>query len=68
MVPGPAELCGPPREGLGRAASRRGGLGLRVGSSAMVSRLHREETDLCLEKGRVSVGERRVSGRVSVAP
>lgn len=58
MAPGPAEHWGPPGECWGWAATGRGAPGPRAGSSAMVSRLHREETDLCVEKGRVSVGKR----------
>ena len=70
LAPGPTENWGPPGQGPGGAATRAGGPGHRTGSSAMVSRLHREETDLCEEKGQVSVGkrERSVLGSVPVAP
>lgn len=57
-APGPAEHWGPPGAWLGGVAPGRRGPGPRAGSSAMVSRLHSEETDLCMEKGRGSVGER----------
>lgn len=57
MVPGPEAHRGPPGEGLGGAATRGGGPGPRAGSSAIVSRPHREEPVLCMEKGRVSVDE-----------
>lgn len=55
---GPAEHWGPPGAWLGGVAPGSRGPGPRAGSSAMVSRLHSEETDLCMEKGRGSVGER----------
>lgn len=60
----PVEHWGPPGAWLGGVAPGSRGPGPRAGSSAMVSRLHSEETDLCMEKGRGSVGERErpVSG------
>uniref|UniRef100_M3Z8W7 Uncharacterized protein n=1 Tax=Mustela putorius furo TaxID=9669 RepID=M3Z8W7_MUSPF len=59
LAPGPEAHRAPPGEGLGGAATRGGGPGPRDGSSAMVSRPHREEPVLGMEKGRVSVGKRR---------
>lgn len=57
LVPGPEAHRDSPGEGLGGAATRGGGPGPRAGSSAIVSRPHREEPVLCMEKGRVSVDE-----------
>lgn len=60
LVPGPAEHWGPPGVWLGETAPGGGGPGPQAGSSAMVSRLHREE------KGWASAGRGR--GRCQGCP